>query len=744
MQTLSGDVIKDIGALNLGDVDAFVPGLSVNAAQSTRPIISLRGVGTEDFGIGTDSPVGVYTDGVYTGKTGGSLLNFNDVKRIEVIKGPQGTLFGRNSAAGAISVVTNDPVDYVQATALARIGTLGTRHIELLYNTPLAEGLALRISAINQQDNGWVRNAYNGEKMGDDGDRGIRTSLRWHDEKTEAILSWEHEVMRQSGPPVFSLTGGKIDFGPSSTWTDPKKQPLVNDASLDRQSRTFDGVTLRVSTELPFATFSSTSAYRHFNTQNWQDNDASANPAAYLGVGNVESNSTWQQEFKLNGQVGIVDWVAGVSAYRERATEVENTDLTTTSLDTVVGHSAGIAPYATLTRLARGIGMATGNIPLSGLSLMGLPWQEAISDKGDYRSYAVYGDTIWKLDPLTNLTFGGRLTHDEKTFSWYSPPRAANDLDAKFAELSQANFFPAAVALKFLTPQQAGLLQAVATRNVAFANLAAKKAPLSSHKSWNNFSPRVVFDRHLTPDHMAYASWSKGFLSGGFDAVDVDGHYDEELVTNLEIGLKGRVRALGLTYDASVFRYDYTNLQSLTLVNSTGIPSYQVVNSDQRANGVEINTQWRLTGTWRLNAGIAYLDQSYAHYVTPGGAKLDGQPVGTPRLSATLGARAGWKAFEGQADFNVMLGYIGEHRCNADTSAQGTCGGAVGVGVPRQKIDASLDWTAPSGKWGVGLSVHNLTDKQYVTVSTLGAAVGSPYAFISKPRVATFQVKAAF
>lgn len=743
LQTLSGDALRNVGVINLSDVDAFVPGLSINTEQSTRPTIYLRGVGTEDFGIGTDSPVGIYTDGVYTGKTGGSLLNFNDVKRIEVLKGPQGTLFGRNAAAGAISIVTNDPVEHLEGNGLVRVGNRGTRHTELLYNTPLADGLALRVSAVDQRSDGWVRNTYNGARMGDDGDRGLRAALRWRRDDTQAVIGWEHEVMREMGPPVFSLTGGRIDFRPATAWSNPLNQPLANDASPNLQSRTFDGVTLRLTTPLRFATLSSTTAYRHFNTQNWQDNDASANPAAYLSTGNIESNSTWQQEFKLSGQTTLLDWVVGASAYRERAAETEVVDATTSSLDTLIGHATGIAPYATLTQLAQGVGRATGNATLHGVNLGGLPWREGINDKGEYRAYALYGDSIWHLGTTTNLTLGGRFTRDNKHFSWYNPARTATELDARLGVLGAARLFPTAVGSKLLTSQQAALLQAVTTTNVEFNNVVSATTPFVSSKSWNNFSPRLVLDHHMAPDHMAYLSWSKGYLAGGFDAVSVNGHYDEESVTNTEIGVKGQVRALGLSYDASVFHYDYTNLQSLTLIHSSGVPNYQVVDSDQRANGAELAVQWRVGAGWRLNAALAYLDQTYVHYTAPSGARLDGQAAGAPYLSATAGADARWRAWGGQANFSLRAGYIGQQRCNTDTSREGTCfhGGPVGAGAARQKIDVRIGWSAPSGAWGVGLVATNLANKQYVMISTLGAAVGSPYAYVSKPRVVALELQ---
>lgn len=746
VQTLSGDILKDLGAANLADVAAFVPGLAINTSQATRPSIFLRGVGTEDFGIGTDSPVGIYMDGVYTGKTGGSLLNFNDVKRIEVLKGPQGTLFGRNAAAGAIAIVSNDPVDRVEASALVRGGTRGTKHAQFIYNTPLSDSIALRVSGVDQQDEGWARNTHNGVRMGDDGDRGVRAALRWRIGASSAILSAEHEVMRVAGPPVYSVTGGKINFGPATTWTNPLDQPLSNDAAPSAQSRTFDGVTLRLETALSFATLSSTTAYRHFNSTNFQDNDATSNPAVYLQTGNIESNATWQQEFKLSGQSGAFDWVAGLSAFRERATETESVGATTTSLDTLIGHAAGIAPYATLTALAQGIGRATGNAALQGINLAGLAWNEAIHDKGENRALAAYGDVIWHATRDTNLTLGARLTHDEKSFSWYNPVRSASALDAQLAALSAARVYNTAVALKLLSATQAATLQGVTTRNVEFNSSVATTTPYTSSTSWNNVSPRVVLDRHLTADNMVYASWSKGYQAGGFDAVSVNGHYDQELVTNIELGTKGQLRALGVTYGASVFHYNYTNLQSLTFVpanTGNAIPSYQVVNSDQRATGVDLDGQWKINRIWRVNGALEYLDQTYAGYVSPSGTNLGGQAAGAPWFSASVGVAATWPAWAGKADFNLMAGHQGEKRCNTETTSQGICAhaGAVGAGAARDHVDTRIGWTAPSGNWGLGLIVNNLLNRQYVNISTLGAAVGSPYAYVTRPRVFALELR---
>ena len=746
VQAMSGDALKDLGASNLSDIDTFVPGLTVDPSQQTRPIIYLRGVGTEDFGIGTDSPVGIYTDGVYAGKTGGAMLNFNDIKRVEVLKGPQGTLFGRNAAAGAISIVTNDPNGREEASGLVRLGNEGLHHEEVVFNAPINDSLAFRFSAVDQYTHGWAHNTFNGQNMGDDNDKGMRAALRWQGDATSAVLSAEYEKMNQSGPPVISLTGGKSSFGAPSTWIDPFTQPLSNDATPNSQSRTFEGLSLRIEHTLPFGTLNSTTAYRHFNTQNWQDADGSSNPALYLGTGNVEGNTSWQQEFKLSGQTAKLDWVAGVSAFHEKASETEDLNATTTSLDTVIDHAAGIAPYATLTALAQGVGKATGNAALQGLNLMGDSWLEGIIDNGKSDAVALYGDAIWHVSGDDNLTLGGRVTHDKKSFSWFSPPRTAAALDAQLAALKQAQFFPTLVGLKLLTAQQAALLQGVVASNVSFNNPVSSASPYAVSDSWNNFSPRVVFDHHLTPDDMVYASWSKGYQAGGFDAVNVNGHYDEERVTNLELGTKGQLRAAGLTYAVSAFHYEYTNLQSLTLVpasTSTGVPAYQVADSDQHASGVDLEGQWKISRIWRLMGTAEYLDQTYTKYTSPTGVNLSGQAAGAPFWSASAGVDARWPAWEGRAEFNLMYGYIGEKRCNADTSTQGTCLHAANLdaGAAQKHVDTRLSWDAPSQRWGVGLIVNNLTNVQYVDVSTLGGAVGSPYVYLSKPRSIALELR---
>ncbi|MDN3922897.1 TonB-dependent receptor [Roseateles violae] len=744
MSVVGADKVKSLGAVNIGQLDGYVPGLSVSATQPTQPSYSMRGIGTGDFGIGTDAPVGVYLNGVYTGKTGGALLNFNDVKRIEVLRGPQGTLFGRNAAGGAISIVNNDPANRQEASGTLRLGDRGTRHIEALYNNAINDSTAFRISAVGHHQDGWLTNSFDGKKMGGADDWGTRMALRWAGEETSVLLSWEHEKLDQPARPVFLLPAQPSFPVDPSNWQDPRGKTLANDPQPNSEARKFDGVTLKIEHTTPIGELTSLTAWRHFDAHNFQDNDGTALRAHYLMTGNVEQNTTWQQEFRLNGKTDKLNWVAGVSAYYEKAKQTSQVNAYTDSLDTLLLHNpaAGLAPYATVTGITQMLG-------IPGVNLLGQTWQENMNAQGVYKAVAAYGDVIWKLGDATNLTGGIRFTRDEKEFSWLSPNRIAPGLDAQLAALDKAGFFPGLVAMGAMSPEEAGALQYLMTSNLEFNDPRSASTPLKTKTSWNDVSPRLVLDHHLDKNTMLFGSVTRGYQAGGFNALSVGGQYEPERVTNYEIGAKGRVEGTGLFYTSSLFHYDFTNLQSLTLVPAStpaGVPSYQVTVSDQTAIGLDLEAQWQIDKTWRINGAAEYIDQTYKHFSTPGGGKnLAGQPVGTPKWTATLGGEAVVPLAQGRARFNLNWAYSGAQRCNDDSQAQGGCikTATLDIGEARLRVDARIGWEAPQQRWGVALLINNLTDKQYVSAaSTTGAPFGAPYASVTPPRQISIEISA--
>jgi iron complex outermembrane receptor protein len=744
IQVVTPEQIQKLGANNVADMNGYIPGLDVDAHQPTQPKFTLRGIGSQDFLIGTDATVGIYVDGVYAGKTGGALLNFIDVKRVEVLKGPQGTLFGRNSAGGAISVVTNDPAPTFSASGLLRLGNYNTRHAEVTLNQPLNEDWSFRFSAVGQFSDGWIHDAVTGVGYGGDHAWGTRMALRWGgSDTTSMVLSWEHEDLDQRARPIVGLVGAD-----PAHYIDPRNAQVTSDVPDNREARKFDGVTLRIRHTLPWAEFTSTTGYRHFTSVNKEDTDGTNNIATYLDTVNAESSSSWQQEFKLNGSNDKLDWVAGLSFFSENATQSSEVNTNTSSLDTFYTNLSGgqLFPFGQITGAAAQLG-------IPGINLLGLPWQETMFNTGNNKAIALYGDAIWHLSPATNVTFGARFTRDEKTFSWRYPQRVATALDTQLNALAGLGLFqdPQLGALYYGIPQLG--FNGVSNNAPLVQGEITRPTPLEVKKTWNNVSPRLVLDQKLDANTMVYGSITKGYQAGGFTGLSSGGSYEPEYVTNLELGIKGQVPGTGLTYNAALFHFDFKNLQSLELVGigADGFPKYVTQTSDRKADGLDLDLQWRPTRSLRLYSTMEYIDQRYDTYTSNTGVNLTGQPVGTPMWNIAAGIDSSWDAFGGTLNGLLQAAYVSEVRCNADTITRTDClkTPTFSVGTSTTRVDARIGWESPKqaggGRWGVALVVNNLLDKRYVSFveNTITRPLGVAYAETTAPRKVGLEFRAS-
>ncbi|HEY1092499.1 MAG TPA: TonB-dependent receptor [Burkholderiaceae bacterium] len=774
MRAIGVDTLKAVGATSMASLDGLIPGLQIEASQPTQPSYTMRGLGSGDFGIGTDAPVGIYLNGVYAGKTGGALLTFNDVKRIEVLKGPQGTLFGRNAAGGAISIISNDPVQRREANASVRLGNQGQYHGEFLYNDALNDSTSIRFSGVREHKDGYQINDYDGSSYGGNNGWGTRLAVKWAGAGTSAVLSWEHEDLSQKPRAIIALpSDAKLMSTPfqidPSTWVNPIKKHFTNNFPNALEARKFDGATLKITHDLDFATLTSTTSYRKFTAQNVQDNDGNGVYTASLSTGNFENSKNWQQEFKLNGSNEQIDWVAGLSAYGEKANQQTAVYSNTNTIDGVIGAASGglLTPFGITNLIALNV------FQMPSVNVLGKDWAESMFNTGKYSAAAVYGDVIWKLTPRTNITGGVRFTHDSKTFTWYNPTRSAPGLDATLGALAQGGFFSNVNAVQDGLAPQFGLspamlrgiltqavgtpnlgdaLYGLMTTNINFNSPQATSQVLSSKASWNNTSPRLVIDHHVDKDTMVFASVTRGYQAGGFNAIYKEGvsTFSPETITSYEAGVKGGIKSAGLFYTASLFAYNFNNLQSIgTTKSSQGITTYVVSISDQKATGADLEAYWQINNNWRLNAATELINQTYKRYsYSPDSSTsidMAGQAVGTPRVTATMGLNARYAVLGGEGNATLNWAYSGASRCNSESTLKNGCGSfpAFQVGEATNRFDLRLGWDAPSKKWGVAMVVNNLLDKQHVAyVSSLGAAVGSNTANVTPPRSIAFEVSA--
>ncbi|WP_299346747.1 TonB-dependent receptor [uncultured Pseudoxanthomonas sp.] len=752
LQVVDQQLLDDVAAENLGDIDAFVPGLVVDAAQPTQPSFRLRGVETNDFGIGTDPAVGIFVDGVYGGRGGGVLLPFLDVERIEVLKGPQGTLFGRNTAAGAISLVTRRPQDETEARLRLRLGNYGKQYAYAMWNIPTGDTSALRVNALFNHSDGWFQDGTTGKDLGGENVWAARAAWQVRvGDNTTALLSWDHESLDQNGRvttgivplPAYPLRP-PVPVDPDD-YLDPRDVPTYSDAD-NAEWRTFDGVTLIVDHAFTWGNLTSTSSWRQYDALNQTEEDGTNRADLYIDSVNTESNETFYQEFKFAGSNARLDWVAGASFFKEDARQTSEVNTNTEAVDNIV-RNLGIAP----TPDGSLFGFTSLLAQMSGIpvSLVGDRWNERFNNTLSTTAYAAFGDVIWRATDRLNLTFGLRYTRDEKDFTWLNTPRNAPELEAKLALLESLGFFAA------LGQMGIPISRETLTFDMAFIDPPAmvnKGVLVRDKRSWSDVSPRFVVDYHLDDRTMVFGSLAKGYKAGGFNALQIGPAFENEDVWNLEAGIK---QSFGrFAWNASLFHYRYDNRQSVRLIdpdpnNPVDIPRFVFDTGDLEATGLDVDLRWKVTDGLTLDAQAEWIDSKYKDYVTPEGVDLDGEPTGEPRFTASLGAAYQVDlAGHGALRVSARHAYRGRSRCNAGSDLQGDCGvnALLDIGEARDRTDVRIGWTAPQGHWSWAIYGNNVFDNQYVKgLNTYGRGpLGVVGATITEPRTYGMEVAVKF
>lgn len=745
LQVVDQQLLDDVAADNLGDIDAFVPGLVVDAAQPTQPSFRLRGVETSNFGIGTDPAVGVFVDGVYGGRGGGVLQPFVDVERIEVLKGPQGTLFGRNTAAGAISLVTRRPQNETEARLRLRLGNYGKQYADAMWNLPTGDNSALRFNALFNHSDGWFQDGATGKDLG--GENVWATRAAWQvglGENTTALVSWDHESLDQNGRVTTGIVPlpaypqrPPVPVDPDD-YLDPRDIPTYSDAT-NAEWRTFDGVTLIVDHALTWGHLTSTTSWRQYDALNQTEEDGTNRADLYIDSVNTESNETFYQEFKFAGSNARLDWVAGASFFKEDADQTSEVNTNTAAVDNIV-RNLGVAyelgvPDGSLFNFTSMLAQMNG-IPIS---LVGDRWNERFTNTLSTTAYAAFGDVIWRATDKLNLTFGLRYTRDEKDFTWLNTPRNAPELEAKLDLLESLGFFGA------LAQMGIPITRELLTFDMAFIDPPAmvnKGVLVRDKRSWSDFSPRFVVDYHFNDKAMVFGSLAKGYKAGGFNALQIGPAFENEDVWNAEVGIK---QSFGrFSYNASLFHYRYDNRQSIRLIdpdpnNPVDIPRFVFDTGDLEATGIDFDMRWKVTDAFTLDAQAEWIDSKYKDYVTPEGVDLDGEPTGEPRFTASVGAAYRMSLGDsGDLRLSARHAYRGRTRCNAGSDLQGDCGvnALLDIGEPRERTDVRVGWTSPQGTWSWAVYGNNIFDNQYVKgLNTYGRGpLGVVGATISEPR----------
>jgi iron complex outermembrane receptor protein len=742
VSVVTANTINALAADDIGDISVFVPGLAVSNASPTQARYTIRGVSTSDFGVGTDPAVGVYVDGVYAARSGAGLLAFSDVARIEILKGPQGTLFGRNSAAGAVSVTTNLPSDEFEARLSLRAGEYNKRRVEGMINLPITDDIALRVNALVNRRDGWLEDAATGADYDQEDNWAIRAALLWDiTPQTRAVFSWSHDNVDQDARPAIGVA--PIPDAPGipplpadpATYTNPFTGRILNDAVDNHETRSLDEATLTLTHSFDAFDLTSITSGRYFETENREDEDGTNRIDLYFDTNNREKNHSWYQEFRLAGEHGALNWIAGVSYYDEHAQQRSDTYAMTNSIDTLLNNVAGLPLFSTADMILGLYGVDA--------TTLGYGWGEDMINEGDFQAAAIFTDVIWSATDRLNLTFGLRYTRDDKTFSWLNGPRIAPELDAVLAD-PNVDF-----ALTSELGPYAGLfysdfifdLSGLAGVECDNGVTVQEGVTCELSDSWENLSPRFVADYRLTDDVMIFFSYAQGYKAGGFNSVEVASRFDNEEVDNFEIGIKSDFGS-SLRLNLSAFHYIYEGKQSISLVTPVGstIPQYLIQTSDDEAWGAELQMDWAPLDGLTLFFNAQYIDATYKSRTTSGGLDLSGQPTGEPLWSASAGAGYHYDLSNaGSIDLLLTYAYRGEGRCNDDSVAQGSClpTGSFDPAADQHRTDFRAYWTSMDERYELGFYVNNLFDDQYVTgINNLTAdTFGTPFVNVTEPRM---------
>lgn len=649
------------------------------SGSGSAAVVYIRGVGQNDFTPSTDPGVGIYIDGVYLGRTIGSVLDILDIERMEVLRGPQGTLFGRNTIGGAISLITKSPGEKWEGRVRAIGGDDNRIEIHGTVSGPLSDSVGIVASAMYRKRDGSVKRVLVGDELGDDDVYGGRVKLVFDaSDRLNIALALDTVRERESGAPEvavdvienapFSNFFNNNTFGNGSTdsancagggsVTNPECQ---NDRWVGAPYSSYEtgpnvnnvdtfGATLTLDYEFgDSVNFKSITAYRDLDARFARASDGS--PFDIFATEDDYEQEQFSQEFQLIGgsQNGKVDWVGGLYYFTEEATQ-----------DGVV--SAIIAPA----------------------------FPRDSEGTTDNDNWAVYAEAVLHATDRLHLTGGLRYTDETKRYTPYL----------------------------FIIPPGVFTIPNVAQPELNFEEV-----------TWR---ASVAYD--LADTVSTYVTASKGFKSGGYDfrvsTPTIDGlspTYEPEFVTMYEVGLKAELDTLRL--GLAVFDSDYEDMQvAQNVPPEVNTTTSNVATAEIR--GLEAEFQWVPTSSLLIEGALGWQNAKYTELgagAIAAGLSLSDDLIRTPDFSANLGISYMWN-FDRGSSFRTRFDWIKKSRIhfepvNDDFVSEN------GYDV----FNVSATYESVDAEWAVTAGLNNVTDEEYMVAGDSNRGIGYRLAAFARP-----------
>ena len=625
-----------------------MPGITVNTADKSLSIVAIRG-NVSTFRTATlDTPVAFFQDDVYYVFNNDLNANFFDVSRVEVLRGPQGTLFGRNVVGGAIAVVTNNQVFETDYSAQITLGNAGYIRTEGMGNVALSDKVAARIAYTTERSNGLIRTPNQEGRYGEVNGFAVRGKLLFQPTETlQIVAAADYSYTRGNGGAIQLGIGGPqvvpATFGnfTNDEWTN-------NDYVRSPYAQRLRGGYLRGDLDLFGGTLTSITGYRMNDSRAINDDVPVGTVRPVFDRRQIVRNRSFTQEVRFASAPNRLSYVVG--AY------YLNADVSTTNrffYSPLPGSQTALAarPNPAVTNIDR-------------------------LQQGDVRSLAFFGEATFEVTPRLMLIAGGRYTMDSKDIVY----RATSNTDAGAIA---AFGFPGTV-------------------NARGGN------------DWNAFTPRVTVKWKPIDEVNLYATWARGFKSGGF----VDNAYlnptlplAPEKATNIEAGIKTRFLDNKADVNLSIFRQKTQDLQNFS--GAGGIA--HTYNGTLVMKGAELETVFRPVTGARINFNYTYLDGTYTDLRDPlVNLNYSGNPAKfAPKHAFTLAGSydielGGKGTLTPQADFSFST------RISTDDANTLRLYENLHEDTRGRTLNARLNYETPDGKLTFGVWVKNLTDNYQI------------------------------
>ena len=703
----TAEQIESYGFNDLTDIGRFSPNVvfdqgTGNTGSSNNTQYFIRGVGQVDFLFTSDPGVGIYIDDVYLPRVTGSMLDLIDIERIEILRGPQGTLFGKNTIGGAVVVVSKGPDGELGGTATVTAGSRDRIDAKGAINIPLIEDeLSGRFSVSTRNQDGYVKRVLTGDETGNVNSNAVRGQLRWTPEndwdiklngdytrgREEAIAN--ELLVVDTAAPVLQLWNLLVapSYGPGIAYDERYLSPNWKSQATGPNYSDIDdwGVSLNITKPLSDdVQFKSITAYRDTEAKFGIDVDYS--PLTYMQTSNVNDHDQVSQEVQLTGS-GFGDrltWVSGGFYMHETGTDIFDFDLAAGLYDALEALPAGIIP---------GLG-GRGNPVNATLDL-----DATIYNEIKINSYAVFTQGTFDVSEKLSLTIGVRYTDEKKD------------------------------------------LETMTTRNASGVT-SVPKTELSA--SWDATTPHAAIEYQWTEDVMTYVSASRGFKSGGFNGraltVNELSEFDPEYVWSYEAGIKSEWFGRRLVANVAVFHNDYSDIQLTSIRDVNGFLVAITENAGEaEMEGFELEITALPTERLLIRGGIGYLDAKYTNLNPGATVTLDSEMVKTPEWTGNL-----------SVDYTWPLGDMGTLTMGGDMSYRSShFNEPTNLGILEQDayklLGAHVRLTSADEAWSLTLFGTNLTDERYMTngVQALGS-LGTADAAYGRPREWGLTLSASF